>query len=110
MATRNFLLTYTVSPNDEKYESDADKIRAHIRNFDNDPNWNRIDHLETVFKGTLDLKGTTSEQRDDANDQVRKLFRAVFNNSNISDSAYNNIQIYIVLLVDGLGTTIELSV
>lgn len=110
MATKNFLLTYSVSPNSSKYDSDAEKIRAHIRDFDGYINWNRIENLETVLKGTLDVRGTTSEQRDDAKDQVRKLFRAVFEESNISSSAYNNIHIYIALLVDGLGTTIELQV
>lgn len=111
MTVKDFLLTYSVSPRSHRYDSDAEKIRQHIRNFEFLSNWDRIENLETVLKGTLDIVGSNiSERRDDAKDQVYEFFRNVFNEDNLSTNVYSEIDIYVALLVDGLGESIELRI
>jgi len=108
MASYKFLLTYSVKAHQSTVSCQnlADKVRKRIERLDVE-GWTKLENVETVFSGDISLtSGLISEKIREATKQVKQVFLDQLKNEN----AYSDVDIYAVLMVNGLGESIEFSV
>lgn len=103
----HFLLTYSVHPQDPDDNIDVDKANK-VRNDIAKINvWRKLDDVETVFTGEMNLTGDNVTMRARAISKVRDKFEDILREHG-AKSAY--VKINCVLMVDGLGTPIIFEV
>ena len=104
MSNKSFLFTYSVSPLNDDYKDVADIIRNRIARLDGENGWIKLDHVETAFKGMLDItKVTLESKREEAEKKVSEILETVFDEKYPS----HKVWISVALLVNELGGAIE---
>lgn len=104
MQTCDFLFTYSIVALDLTNESQelANSIRQKL-NKSKISNWNKLDNVETAFSGSLTIKSaSTKEMRKDAMLVIKNELRTVVRHF----EAGLDVQVYVALMVQGLGETI----
>lgn len=103
----HFLFTYSVQQRGETTESKAklaQKTRDAIANIDL-PGWKKEPTVETAFYGFIELTNTTIDGKKlEAERRVRYRLEDLC--ATIKDYSSKEIDIYVVLMVDGLGEKI----
>jgi len=108
MATSCFLFTYSVDPNEntEQFEKAAEKVRRGIANIKYQ-DWTKLNTVETAFTGSLRLDAIGMiAKRDQAVEIVKEQIRNVMHDT----GAFNDLWVYVALLVDGLGECQEFGI
>lgn len=104
MSNKNFLFTYSVSPINDRDKTVADIIRNRIARLDGENGWVKLDHVETAFKGNIEITKLTKEyQRNEAEKKVLTTLSTVFDD----DYPSHKVWVSVALLVDELGSAIE---
>lgn len=99
-----FQLSYTVSPIDSRYESDAASARTYLRE---QMGWKTTDKIETTLLSELDLgPGTLEEKRKEAGRLVRAYIRDAFKTLEV----HKTVGFAGSLLVSGLAPAINISI
>lgn len=109
MSEHQFLLTYSVNtcfPNLNDDVIKSDKVRAEIANISY---WEKLQEVETTFKGSFDLPNYASEneKRKESEKQVREKFISILK-KNKAISLDVNIQC--CMMVNGAGEAFEFKV
>ncbi|QIQ72007.1 hypothetical protein HBB04_02398 [Pseudomonas coronafaciens] len=100
---RSFLMTYSVTPNEEKHKPHADRARRKIGEMQTQ-GWSKIEDVETAFGGELTLRSsTTGEQRAEAEGQVTEVIKKLMTEVD----AFAECWVHFSILVDGLGAHIS---
>lgn len=104
-----FLLTYSVSPSDNdnrEHQNHAVRVRQKLNRVEIE-NWIKLEDVETAFKGIVHLSDSIiSKKREEAETHVRDELKAVMR----SLDAYFETRIDVVMMVQGLGETIEFHI
>ena len=107
MSKYNFQLTYSVHPRDHEdieHKRSADKAR---RLFKDISNWQVIDKIETTLVGELHLlEQTLANKRSEAQTAVITIIRNLIKEHDI----YYSVDVYMSLMVSGLGEHIEFNI
>lgn len=109
MRAYDFLLTYSVSPSDNDdraHQNQAARVRQKLNRVEID-NWIKLQDVETAFKGVVYLSDSIlAKKRDEAETHIRDELKAVMK----SLDAYLETRIEVVMMVQGLGGTIEFHI
>ncbi|ATP49857.1 hypothetical protein ACF8Q9_08470 [Pseudomonas sp. TYF_15] len=106
MASHSFLLTYSVSPyteTDRQHQNQAVRLRQKLNRIEIEE-WNKLETVETAFKGVVHLSETTiTQKRNEAEDIAWNQIKEVME----SLGAYKDTTVHVVMMVQGLGEIIE---
>lgn len=108
MSTHYFLFTYDVTPAEDRphKQADANRLRSAIGRLQ-EPKWEKNSSVDTAFTGTIELNGLTHEKRIAARKFIKQILRKVSDEYLID---YLDADIDVLLMVDGLGESMEFRV
>lgn len=105
MTIYNFQLSYSISPYGTSNEKDrkAAEARKIIKEIEG---WESVNNIETTLVGTIDLYGTSREdKRNKGLNEVKGEIEALFERENVLDFTHSHFS----LMIDGLGEHITFS-
>jgi len=103
----SFLFTYSVSPLHQSNKNIADVIRDRIARLDEKYGLEKLEDVETAFKGKISLScPLLKSKQEEAQREITDILKTVFD----SDYPEYKVYIHVALLVDGLQKVIEFSI
>lgn len=109
MANHVFLLTYSVSPENEDNHEHRDlavSLRQKLNRVEIE-DWVKLSSVETAFSGNMYLnESIISKKRQEAQDIAWNKFKEVMDSLN----AYRGTIVSVALIIQGLGEHIEFTI